>query len=99
MNRIPEILAAGGNFQIVVSAADLRSAFMEWAAAIRKQTVEDLAEPEAPLTETEVRSRLGISHTTLWRWQRKGYLHSVKVGNNLRWREKDIETLIKKEIR
>lgn len=36
-----------------------------------------------------------VSHTTLWKWQKSGYLVPVKVGKRVYYRRADIESLIK----
>lgn len=56
----------------------------------------NVVETKAPklLNESEVRARLGISHSTLWHWQRSGYLPVVKIGSKSRWKEEDIHKLM-----
>lgn len=38
-----------------------------------------------------------VSHTTLWKWQRDGYLIPVKVGKKVYYRREDIMSLTRKE--
>ena len=38
-----------------------------------------------------------VSHTTLWKWQKAGYLIPVKVGKKVYYRREDIMNLTKKE--
>lgn len=37
---------------------------------------------------------LNISHTTLWKWEKTGYLVPVKVGKRTYYRREDIQKLI-----
>ncbi|MDD3034608.1 MAG: hypothetical protein PHT25_08430 [Bacteroidales bacterium] len=51
--------------------------------------------PDTLFTKKEVMDILGISETTLWRWDAKyNYLHPVMVGAERRWRWKDISAII-----
>lgn len=38
---------------------------------------------------------LGVSHTTLWKWEQSGYLIPVRVGKKVYYRRSDIEKLVK----
>ena len=38
-----------------------------------------------------------VSHTTLWKWQKSGYLTPVKVGKRVYYRREDIKNLTQKE--
>ena len=37
----------------------------------------------------------GVSHTTLWKWQKSGYLVPIKIGKRVFYKRSDIEELIK----
>ena len=39
-----------------------------------------------------------VSHTTLWKWQKSGYLTPVKVGKRVYYRREDIKNLTQKEV-
>ena len=55
--------------------------------------------PDTLFTKKEVMELLGISETTLWRWDAKyNYLHPVMVGAERRWRWKDISAIIEGKI-
>lgn len=45
------------------------------------------------LRTDEVAERLGVSRTTLWRWEREGdFPDRIKLGpNSVGWRESDLE--------
>lgn len=89
---ISEILRAGANVQLVVNAADLREAFLEWASENRPETSAQMQENY--LTAGEVSRMLGVDLSTLWRWHRDGYLTKVKWGNKTRYRESDIKRIM-----
>lgn len=55
--------------------------------------------PDTLFTKKEVMEFLGISETTLWRWDAKyNYLHPVMVGAERRWRWRDISAIIEGKI-
>ena len=47
------------------------------------------------ITKKEAMTGFNVSHTTLWKWQKSGYLVPVKVGKRVYYRRADIENLIK----
>ena len=49
------------------------------------------------LTEKEVCDRLGVTHATLWNWNKKKYLCHVKIGHRVMWKQSDIDKLLKGE--
>jgi excisionase family DNA binding protein len=48
------------------------------------------------LTMKEVRQRLNLSRTTVWRWVTERGLKAVKVGNVARIRETDLQAFLKR---
>ena len=52
------------------------------------------ASHEALLTKKEVLEKFNVCHTTLWNWERKGYLIPVKIGRKVSYRQADIERII-----
>ncbi len=45
------------------------------------------------LNREAVANRLHVSKSTLWRWDRTGYLKAVRYGRAVWYRESDIEAL------
>ena len=52
------------------------------------------ASHEDLLTKKEVLDKFNVCHTTLWNWERKGYLIPVKIGRKVSYRQADIERII-----
>ena len=46
------------------------------------------------MTKQEVIEKLNVSSTTLWLWEKKKYLVSVKIGRRIFYRRCDIENLM-----
>lgn len=62
-----------------------------------KELAKQKPEPKKPiekyLTMDETAEMLSVSRVTLWSWDKKGILESVRVGNLRRYRLSDIEKL------
>ena len=87
---INDILQSGTNVQLVVNALDLKEAFLQWSEEARKEEPRE----ENYLTAKETAEKLGVDVSTLWRWDKSGYLKKIKVGNAIRYRESDVTKLM-----
>ncbi len=47
------------------------------------------------ITKKDVMDGFGITHTTLWKWEKKGYLTPVRVGRKVYYKREDIQKLTK----
>ena len=90
------MIEGGANTLLMVSASDLREFALALMEEARSQA-EEAKEAETYLTEKEACELLSVGHTTLWRWDRKGYLRAQKVGRRKLYRRGDIEKLIARE--
>ena len=59
-----------------------------------QKTLED-AKSEEYLSREKVIEWLEVSATTLWRWEKCGYLIPVAVGNKKKYRMSDIQKILK----
>ena len=91
---IQEILQTGANVQLVINALDLKEAFLQWNDEHLQQRNLVPAPPEKYFTAQEAAERLGVDVSTLWRWDRSGYLKKIKVGTKNRYRESDVLKLM-----
>ena len=89
---INEILRTGANVQLVINALDLKEAFLQWNEETRQPDAERKAESYFSAQETA--DKLGVDVSTLWRWDKSGYLKKIKVGNKIRYRESDVLKLM-----
>lgn len=56
----------------------------------------DLVSKQKYLTKSEVQELFGVSLTTLWNWNNKGYLRTIKVGRKILYRMEDIKKILEK---
>ena len=90
--NIPDLIKEGANVQLVINALDLREAFLQWAAEMKQS--EPVRQEEVYLTAKEAAKKLGVDLSTLWRWDRSGYLKKIKVGKSVKYRGSDIRKLM-----
>ena len=50
------------------------------------------------MTKEQVLAKLNVAPSTLWRWQKRGYLVPVKVGGENRYRSTDIHKILEVEL-
>lgn len=90
---IQKILESGANVSFTITAFELKEFLLEIAEEQAKSTIP--AHPEKYLTAQETADKLGVDVSTLWRWDKTGYLKKIKVGNKIRYRESDVLKLMK----
>lgn len=88
--NISELSNLNASVSVCVTLNDLKE-------FVQQMIVEAAAKPaeaeEKFLTIDEVCDILHVSSNTLWRWNRTGYLHSVKVGRTPQYKLSDVENL------
>jgi len=92
---IQELLMSGdASVQLSVSGKDLR----EFGESLVRKTIEQMTakKDETMLKIVEVSSKLGVDRSTLYRWEKTGYLKPVRIGGIPRYRLSDVEAVMKK---
>lgn len=91
---LKNFLESGANVSFTITAMDLKEFLFEVAEeqAQTKSTVP--AQPEKYLTAQETAEKLGVDVSTLWRWDKTGYLKKIKVGRKIQYRESDVLKLM-----
>ena len=78
--------------QLVINAIDLKEAFLQWNAEMMRPSQD--SREESYLSAQETADKLGVDVSTLWRWDKSGYLKKLKIGNKIRYRESDVLKLM-----
>lgn len=92
--NITQIMNAGTNVQIVVGLADLKE-FAQTLLSEREQEKKASGPAsEIYLTQDEAAARLKVDKSTLWRWDKSGYLRKCRVGGKVRYRLREITELL-----
>lgn len=86
-----DLLSSGANVSVTLKLDDLREIFREMTRSI-KTTSKDLSTEEF-LSRKEVLSILKIDSSTLWSWEKTGYIKSFPFGGRKRYKSVDVEAI------
>lgn len=94
---IEDILKSGGEVTVTVKSADLK----EFAEHLVRKTIDgfkqSVIKPDTSyLTADEVMKELKVNRSTLWRWNKIGYLCHVEVGGKRLYKNSDIDLILQK---
>lgn len=95
MEEIIQILESGkANIRFEVSGEDLKL----FAEALINRGIDqakyELQKEEQFLTKKEVMTLFGVCDTTLWHWQRSGYLIPRKMGRKILYSKAEVLKLL-----
>lgn len=79
------------NAKIVVNREDLKWLVTEW---LQEELNKRTKKQEVYLSRTKTALMLGVTLSTLWRWDKENYLKPVRVGCKVLYREGDIQKII-----
>lgn len=79
---------------LVVSAEDLRQFAKEVSLMVLKSIRDSEKKDDTLLTVTKTCEILGITRSTLWRWQKEKYLEPRYIGAKCRYRMSDVKKLM-----
>ena len=86
-----DLLESGANVSVTVTLDDLRTILNEAAKgtkpAAQEQTTDEF------LSRMEVLALLKIDSSTLWCWEKTGYIKSYPFGGRKRYRREDVEAI------
>lgn len=84
------------NVMISISASDLVTANEMLIAECKREMEKSIAESKSItyLTSEQVMGMLNVAPSTLWRWQKVGYLTPIVVGGQKRYRSTDIRKIL-----
>jgi len=94
--NIQEILKTGANFTVSIGINDLK----EWHNEVINSTKKELEEivlsdkAETYPTVKQVSDILNVDNSTLWRWNKRGYLKTIEVGGGRRYIMSEVKALL-----
>ena len=78
---------------VIMTGSDLEQAFRSIVNEIISHWEEEKKKEEHWIPKAEALKRLGVDSTTLWRWNREGYLKAKHRGRKVFYLESDIEDM------
>lgn len=94
--KISEILKTGVNLTISIGIDDLREWHQEVIADTRQELEQAVREDkeESYPTPKQVAKMLNVNPTTLWRWNKRGYLKTIEFGGGRRYKMSEVKALM-----
>ncbi|GAB6123454.1 helix-turn-helix transcriptional regulator [Dysgonomonas termitidis] len=86
-----DLLNSGANVSVTLKLEDLREIFKEMVSSIKPKTNDQ--SPEDFLSRKEVLNLLKIDSSTLWSWEKTGYIKSYPFGGRKRYKLVDVEAI------
>ena len=77
--------------QIVLSPDDLEEAIRTVVSELLTQR--EVERADRRITRAAARERLHVDDTTLWRWDKSGYLPAIRIGRSVYYREIDVKKI------
>ena len=84
---------------VSIKLCDLMEANTLLIANVKSELEQTIADQNAEtyLSRDKVKEILEIGDTTLWRWQKSGYLVPINVGGKRRYRKSDVKRILEGE--
>ena len=76
---------------LMVTGAELEEAFRTILSEVLAEKAVESRERKIP--RREAAKRLGVDPSTLWRWEKAGYLKPIRQGSKVFFRESDVVDL------
>ncbi|MFV0539218.1 MAG: helix-turn-helix transcriptional regulator [Dysgonomonas sp.] len=87
-----DLLNSGENVSITIKLEDLREVFKEILGTLKLYPKSNTATEEY-LSRKEVLNILKIDSSTLWNWEKTGYIKSFPFGGRKRYKRADVEAI------
>ena len=82
--------------QVSITLGELIEAIDITIANVKSELEQTIADQKAEtyLSREKVMEIFGVGQTTMWRWQKSGYLVPINVGGKRRYRKSDIKRIL-----
>ena len=86
-----DLLSSGANVSVTLKLEDLREIFKEMVSSVKSKSTDQSSEEF--LSRKEVLNLLKIDSSTLWSWEKTGYIKSYPFGGRKRYKLVDVEAI------
>lgn len=96
MNILSIIQDEKASIKLEVTGEDLLNFSNDLINRAKNELSVEIAEArkEKYLTKEEVKEICGVCDATLWHWNKKNYLKTIKIGNKVRYRMSDVRKIL-----
>ena len=97
MGKLLSLLQDGeASVKLEISGSDLLQFSDDLINKAKSELSEQMEQSRAEkyLTKEEVKKMFDVCDATLWHWNKKSYLKTIKVGNKVRYLQSDINKLL-----
>lgn len=84
------------NTLVMMTGDDLKFLAKTMLLEVKKELENEIADGKSDrlVTIEQAAGLLGVNRSTLWKWDKKGYLKSIQIGNKRRYRLSDVNAII-----
>ena len=95
-----DLLSNNSGINISINAGQLIEAIDYCVLKTRKELEQQIidANTEMYLSVNQVAKLLSVDKSTLWRWNKQGYLAAIELGGKRRYKMSDIQRILKKGV-
>ncbi len=98
--KLQDLLESDLNISITITIKELKE-FADYLLQQSKDDIERLIletkQPKEYLTPNETVKLLHVSRSTLYHWNKNGYLRVIEVGGRRLYRQSDIDTILNRK--
>jgi len=93
---IAELISKDANITLAISINDLRDWHREVIQSTKKEIEDAVISDKAETypSAKQVSEILGVDLSTLWRWEKKGYLVPANVGGKRRYKMSEVKQIL-----
>lgn len=90
---VEELLENGVNVQVTLSPKELEELIYQMVKVVKMEMEDEIRQQnsEVYMTSQEVCDFLSIDNSTLWRWEKRGYLNPLYIGGKKRYPRTEIQ--------
>jgi len=99
MNIIEELIKSNADLTLAIKLKDLK-VFADYLIEKTKSELEEIVvseKAETYPTVKQVSEILNVNITTLWRWNKNGYLKTIEFGGGRRYKMSDVKELLQED--
>lgn len=93
---ITELLKSGVNINFTITSEDLRVVFKEMIEETKRDLQEIVLSEKSETYPTinQVTEIFNVDKSTLWRWNKSGYLKHIEFGGGRRYKMSEVKALM-----